>query len=118
MVDRCMYIFSARRKISQHVNIVILRTNEIAISPIVYNMFCRYAVNTYNTIHFDTVNKCLALIVQLVKAFCMNPKFGDSSPPQVETFTVSKTSTISLEHRVENECCCSRTVNIPNFSFI
>ena len=35
-------------------------------------------------------SKCLALIVQLVRAFGMNPKVGCSSPPQVETFSVSK----------------------------
>ena len=28
----------------------------------------------------------------------MNPKVGGSSPPQVETFSVSKTLTLSQEH--------------------
>ena len=42
--------------------------------------------------------KCLALIAQMVRAFGMNPKVGSSSPPQVETFSVSKTLTLSQEH--------------------
>ena len=43
-------------------------------------------------------SKCLALIAQMVRAFGMNPKVGDSSPSQVETFSVSKTLTLSQEH--------------------
>ena len=43
-------------------------------------------------------SKCLALIAQMVRAFGMNPKIGGSSPPQVETFSVSKTLTLSQEH--------------------
>ena len=43
-------------------------------------------------------SKCLALIAQMVRAFGMNPKVGGSSPPQVETFSVSKTLTLSQEH--------------------
>ena len=44
---------------------------------------------------------------------------GGSSPPQVETFSVSKTLTLSKNTRwcVEYECCCPRTVNISNVSF-
>ena len=34
----------------------------------------------------------------MVGAFDMNPKVGGSSPPQVETFSVSKTLTLSQEH--------------------
>ena len=30
------------------------------------------------------------MIVQMIRAFGMNPKVGGSSPPQVETFFVSK----------------------------
>ena len=37
----------------------------------------------------------LALIAEMVRAFDMNPKVGGSSPPQVETFSVSKTLTLS-----------------------
>ena len=40
----------------------------------------------------------LALIAQMVRAFGMNPKVGGSSPSQVETFSVSKTLTLSQEH--------------------
>ena len=42
--------------------------------------------------------KCLALIAQIVRAFGMNPKVGGSSPPQVDTFSVSKTLSPSQEH--------------------
>ena len=42
--------------------------------------------------------KCLALIAQMVRAFGMNPKVGGSSPVLVETFSVSKTFTLSQEH--------------------
>ena len=34
----------------------------------------------------------------MVRAFGMNPKVGGSSPSQVETFSVSKTLTLSQEH--------------------
>ena len=43
-------------------------------------------------------SKCLALIAQMLRAFGMNPKVGGASPSQVETFSVSKTLTISREH--------------------
>ena len=42
--------------------------------------------------------KCLALIAQLVRAFGMNPKVGGLNPSQVETFSVSKTLTLSQEY--------------------
>ena len=42
--------------------------------------------------------KCLALIAQMVRVFGMNPNVGDSNPPQVETFSVSKALTLSQEH--------------------
>ena len=42
--------------------------------------------------------KCLALIAHQVSEFGMNSKAGDSSPPQVGTFSVSKTLTLSEEH--------------------
>ena len=41
---------------------------------------------------------CLALIAQLVRAFGMNPKVGGSSPPQAETFSVSKTLAFSPDY--------------------
>ena len=48
----------------------------------------------------------------------MNPKVGGSSPPQVETFSVSKTHFHkNTRSCVENECCCPRTVNISNVNF-
>ena len=43
-------------------------------------------------------SKCLALIAQTVRVFGMNLKIGSSSPPQVETFYVPKTLTLSQEH--------------------
>ena len=43
-------------------------------------------------------SKCLALIAQMARALGINPKVGGLSPPQVETFSVSKTLTLSQEH--------------------
>ena len=65
-----------------------------------------------------TLLKCLALIAQYVTAFGMNPKVGGSSPPQGETFSVSKLWHFHKKARscVENECCRSRTVNNSNVS--
>ena len=40
----------------------------------------------------------LALTAQVARAFGMNSKVGGSSLPQVETFFVSKSSTLSQEH--------------------
>ena len=37
--------------------------------------------------------------IELVRELGMNPKVGGSSPPQVETFSVSKSSTLAQEHR-------------------
>ena len=56
---------------------------------------------------------------EMAGAFGMNPKVGGSSPPQVETFSVSKTLTFHKNIRscIENECCCARTVNISNVNF-
>ena len=52
------------------------------------------------------------------KPFGMNPKIGGSSPPQVETFSDSKTWTFSQEHPfVCRKCCFPRTVNISNVKF-
>ena len=42
-------------------------------------------------------SKCLALLAQVVRTFGMNPKVKGSSPPQAETFSVSKTSTLWQE---------------------
>ena len=41
-------------------------------------------------------SKCLALIAKMVEEFSMNPKIGGSSPPQVETFSVSKTLSVCV----------------------
>ena len=56
----------------------------------------------------------------MVRAFGMNPKVGGSSPPYVETFSVSKTLTLSQEHLF----VCRKwmllpvhTVNISNVNF-
>ena len=42
--------------------------------------------------------KCLAMIAQMARAFRMSPKVGGLSHSQVETFSVSKTLTLSQEH--------------------
>ena len=65
-------------------------------------------------------SKCLALIAQMVRAFSVNPKVGGLSPPQVETFSVSKKLwhfQKNIHSCVENECCCLHTVNISNVNF-
>ena len=64
-------------------------------------------------------SKCLALIAYQFWAFGMNPTVGGSSPPQVETFSVSKLWHFHKNTRscVENECCCPRAVNISNVNF-
>ena len=36
-------------------------------------------------------SKCLAIVAQMVRVFGMTPEVGGSCPPQVETFSVSKT---------------------------
>ena len=64
-------------------------------------------------------SKCLALRAQMFRAFGVN--LGGSSPPQVETFHVSKT--FGHFHKntrscVENEWCCPRTVTISNFTLL
>ena len=43
-------------------------------------------------------SKCLALIAQAVRAFGMILKVRGSSPPEVETFSVSKSTNVSKEH--------------------
>ena len=65
-------------------------------------------VNMQITIHISRMIWCnklkftikyhLMMIVQMIRAFGMNPKVGGSSPPQVETFFVSKILTLSQEH--------------------
>ena len=59
------------------------------------------------------------MYIHMVRAFGMNPKVGDSSPPQAEIFSVSKTLTLHKNIRscVENECYCPRTVNNSNVNF-
>ena len=54
-----------------------------------------------------------------VRAFGMNPKVGGSSSPQVETFFVSKTSTLSQEHPFvcRKWFFFPRTVSISNINF-
>ena len=42
----------------------------------------------------------------------------DSSPPRVETFSVSKTFHKNIRSWVKNECECSRLVDISNVNFI
>ena len=62
-------------------------------------------------------NKCLALIVQMVRAFGINQKVGGSSLPQVETIFLSQIFHKNIRSCVENECCCQRTVNTSNVNF-
>ena len=57
-------------------------------------------------------SKCLALIAQMVTAFGMNLKVGCSSPPQVDTFSVSKTLTLSQEHPF----LCQKWMLLPELS--
>ena len=52
-------------------------------------------------------------------AFGINRKIGGSSSPKVEIFSVLKIWHVhkNIWSCVENECCCPRTVNIPNVNF-
>ena len=43
-------------------------------------------------------SKCLVLICQMVRVIGMNPKVGDSSPSQAETFSVSNFFALSPEN--------------------
>ena len=47
---------------------------------------------------FKYMGQQMALIAQVVRAFGMNPKVGGLSSTQVETFSVSKSSTLLQEH--------------------
>ena len=62
-------------------------------------------------------SKCVALIVQVVRAYGMNPKVGGS--PRVETFSVSKMSTLSKEQlfRSRDLMLLSMHINISNVNF-
>ena len=59
-------------------------------------------------------SKCLALIAQMVRTVDMNPKVGGSSPSQVETFSVSKTLTLSQKLTF----VCRKRMLLPAHSFI
>ena len=58
-------------------------------------------------------SKGVSLIAQMVRAFGMNPKVGGWSPPQVETFAVSKPFG-HFHKNIKNECGCPGTVSISN----
>ena len=64
-------------------------------------------------------SKCLTPIAHMIRIFGMYPKVGISSPPQVDTFSVSNTLSLSQEHPLvsENEWCCQSTVNVSNVNF-
>ena len=79
-----------------------------------------FVMNSYHQSQYlkTSDSKCLALIAQMVRAFCMNPKVGGWSPPQVETFSVSKSLTLSQEDPFENECRYPHTIDFSNAYFI
>ena len=58
-------------------------------------------------------SSCLALIAQMVRAFGMNSKIGGSGPLQVETFSVSKTLTLSQERPF----VCQKWMPMPEHSY-
>ena len=47
---------------------------------------------------YELCHHWLNLIAHMARVFGMNPKVGGSIPPRVETFSVSKTSTLTQEH--------------------
>ena len=64
------------------------------------------------------------------RAFVMNPKVGDSNPPQVDKFFVSNLGQDifclknlwhfheNIRSCIENECCCGLTVNISMLTLL
>ena len=56
----------------------------------------------HNWLWYSWDSICLALIAQMAAAFDMNPRVGGSCPPQVETFSVSKTLVLSQGHPFVN----------------
>ena len=69
------------------------------------------------------IHECHLVVIPCLNvvsfSFCMNPKVESSSTPHVEIFSLSKTLTLSQEHRFvcRKECCCPHTVNISNVYF-
>ena len=56
------------------------------------------ALLTFQNFNFATKNTYLHHQIQMVRAFSMNLNIGASSPHQVKTLFVSKTSTLSQEY--------------------
>ena len=64
-------------------------------------------------------SKCLVPIAQMVRAFGMNPKDGVRVPLRSRHFLSQNLRSFHkhISSCVENECCCSRTVNISKVNF-
>ena len=93
------------------------KMNAVARTQLTFQLLTILQRYLYHQSQYSTTreSKCLALIAQWVRAFGMNPKFGGSGLPQVETFCVSKTLTLSQENPLV--CRCPRIVNISNVNF-
>ena len=74
--------------------------------------------HTHTHICIYNVIYILAQVAQVVRAFGMNPKVGGSSPPQVETFYVSKTSAPSQEHPFVSRKWMMLPTHTVNISYI
>ena len=76
------------------------KMNAVACAQLTFQMLTSIQKYLYHLSQYSKPwdRQCLALIAQMVRAFGMNPKFGGTSAPQVETFSVSKCLTLSQEH--------------------
>ena len=73
--------------------------NAVAYAQLTFQMLTLLQKYLYWQSQYSNIwdSKCVALIAQVFRAFGMNPKVGGLSPPQVETFSVSKSLTIPQE---------------------
>ena len=97
------------------------KMNAVARAKLTYqmiNLLQRYIYHQ-NQCSKTWYSKCLALIVQWVTVFGMNPKVGGSSPLRSRHFLSQWLWHFYKNTRscVKNECCCPRTVNISNDNF-
>ena len=75
------------------------KMNVVARAQLIFQMLTLLQRYLHRQSRYSTTwdRKCVALITQQVTAFGINPKVGGLSPPQVETFSVSKTLILSQE---------------------
>ena len=95
------------------------KMNVVARAQLEFQMLTLLNKNIYTTRgsikKHGTANVWPSIIAQMVRAFDMNPMFVGSSPPRVETFSVSKTLTFSLTRTfVRVQCFWKAVARSPN----